>query len=347
MMLSRIKTTLALGSGILLLGLVSCNKVTDVPATEDTPSVVPVAHVSMQAQMGNATKATYDARKLSWQVGDQLLIYSNGKVNGTLVCTAVDGDGKGTFSGEVTDLAPASVNVYFLGNRTVASNDHITVDFSSQTGLAENLPAFILLKKTGIEYVDQGGGVYAPAAAVDMEALVSILELKLDYEGTPGYGTDGTDGLGAESVTITGLKNQITVNFADAKVTFDIINEGRTTVAPIPDASIADLPTRYAVYGKSYLMGVIPSAENTSITVRVNYFNYDYDLKKRLSTQLAMWTGVNWSAMAADTYYWTNWAGKNLVQANAKAGYDGIAVTGGENAYGKDRKNGYNGTDVK
>lgn len=344
MMLSRIKTTLALGSGILLLGLVSCNKVTDVPATEDTPSVVPVAHVSMQAQMGNATKATYDARKLSWQVGDQLLIYSNGKVNGTLVCTAVDGDGKGTFSGEVTDLVPASVNVYFLGNRTVASNDHITVDFSSQTGLAENLPAFILLKKTGIEYVDQGGGVYAPAAAVDMEALVSILELKLDADNTPG--ADPTN-LNAESVTITGMKNQITVNFADASVTSDSINEGLTTVAPIPDASIADLPTRYAVYGKSYLMGVIPSAENTSITVRVNYFDYDYDLKKQLPTQLAMWTGVNWSEMAAGTYYWTNWAGKNLVQANAKAGYNGSAVTGGENADGKDRKNGYNGTDVK
>lgn len=345
-MLSRIKTTLALGSGILLLGLVSCNKVTDAPAPEDTSSVVPVARVSMQAKMGDATKATYDARKLSWQVGDQLLIYSNGKVNGTLVCTAVDGDGKGTFSGEVTDLAPASVNVYFLGNRT-ADPQSLTVDFSSQTGLAENLPAFILLKKTGIEYVDQGGGVYAPAAAVDMEALVSILELKLDYEGTPGYGTDGTDGLGAESVTIMGLKNQIKVNFADASVEVASINEGRTTVAPIPDASIADLPTRYAVYGKSYLMGVIPSAENTSITVRVNYFDYDYDLKKQLSTQLAMWTGVNWSAMAAGMYYWTNWAGKNLVQANAKAGYNGSAVTGGENADGKDRKNGYNGTDVK
>lgn len=327
MKLSQIKKMLLLGSGILLLGMVSCSKAAEEPAQEaDSSIVVPAAHISLQAQLGDGTKASYADRILSWQEGDQLLVYSNGQVNGTLVCTGVDGSGKGTFSGEVTNFAPASVNVFFLGNRSVAADAHsLTVDFSAQTGAVMNLPSYILLKSTEVEYTEISAGTYAPAAPVDMDALVSILNLKLDYTGTPGAA-----GYKAKNVTINGLKNQITVNFADGTVSTGSINEGRTTVVPV---KVGD-------YSLSYLMGVIPDESNKALTVKVGYQD------DGVGTSFALWTGVDWSGMAVGRYYWTNWAGKNLVQPSAKNGYNGDAVTGGENTDGTNHKGGYSGSNA-
>lgn len=338
MMLSRLKEILILGSGVLLLGMASCNKAAEEPNPEVVASVVPAARISMQAQMGENTKASYADRVVSWQVGDQIVLYSNSKVNGILTCTGVDCDGKGSFSGDVVDFAPASVNAFFLGNRTVGLDAHsLTVDFSAQTGLVDNLPAFILLKKTGIVYDDLGGGEYAPASSIAMEALVSVLELKLDAANTPGASAD----FRASLVTIKGMKNRLTVNFADGTTSAATINEGRTTVAPL---SADD-------YALSYIIGVIPDSGNTDLTVEAQYYYYvDYESTKKTAylTQCsyAMWTDVDWSSMAAANYYYTDWTSKTLVQASPKGGYNGQAVTGGENASGKDQKKGYNGQDV-
>ena len=326
MKLLQIKKMLILGSGIMLLGMVSCTTAVEV---ETDASMVPVAHISMQAQLGEGTKASYANRVISWEEGDQLLLYSNSQVNGIIVCTGVDGEGVGSFNGEVTNFNPTNVNAYFLGNRTVSSGAHsLTVDFSQQTGSASRLPNFILLKKTGLVFTADPlfPQSYAPAESVSMEPIVSILELRLNYTGTPG-----AEGYKAKRVRIKGLKNQITVNFADATVDVEGINDGITTVAPLTVGE----------YSTTYLMSVIPDAANTDITVQVAYQD------DGVGSTYVMWTGINWSSMDIGKYYWTNWADKTLVQPSLKEGYNGEAVTGGENSDGTNHKPGYNGGDVE
>ncbi len=322
---------------LLAFGLASCSNDSDldpVPVPEEgsqeQPTVVEHAYVSMDVDGGDQTRAAYDGRYLNWAVGDKLIAFSNGKINGTLTCTAVGG-GSATFSGEMENFTPAGVNLFFLGNRTVADDaTSLTVDFSSQDGSKDGLVNYIFLKNTGDAGVtftetSEGSGVYN-TTDVAFQSLVSIARLVLDQTGTPG-----ADGYKAKQAKIFGLKDQMTINFADGSVTAAYVNDDHVTDV---------IPSSAANYSLEYYMAVIPDESYTALTMNVYYQS------EEAGSTIVNFDGINWSSMAAGKSY--KWAGKNNEPEynSSKGGYNGGSVEG-DRADGTSTKGGYNGGSVE
>ncbi|MCR4566127.1 MAG: hypothetical protein K5651_08580 [Bacteroidales bacterium] len=328
MMLSKIKEFLILGSGILLLGMVSCKK-----AAEEQPSQeARPARVSLTAQVGSDTKAGYLAGKVSWEVGDQLVLHDGTQVLGTLQCISADASGKGSFTGEVASFStdPSyTVNVWFLGNRSVSSNT-LTVDFSSQNGTPSGVSSYIFLLKEDVVF-NKGEDTYSPSSTISFaQSFNAIMELRMS--GANGPDEQPGNGLKAKKITIEGLKNQLTLDLAAKSATADYANAApyATTVAPSSVSQYSDV----------YYLSVIPDAANNSLNITSDYQDGG------TGTFAVGWKGVNWSSMVSGNWYYTDWTSKTAAQYSSKVGYNGQAVTGGETADGKDGKSGYNGANA-
>lgn len=324
---------LAAALASMLLGLGSCTKQESSPE-EVSPEVVASAEFLMSFDDAG-TKASLNGAYLDWQVGDQIVMASNGQINGTLVCKSVDGSGKASFRGTICNFTPAGVNLYFLGNKAVDSMNP-QFDFSGQQGSNANASNYIFLKKIGVELSGKEG-VYSPTEAVVFEGMTTLLTLTLDPAGSPG----AESGTLASSVIIDGLKQVISINLADgtttasyAKMLDGTTDKTTTTVAPV---SVVN-------YSNTYVVAVVPQ-NAANLTMRVNYLRADS------STAVTLWSDINWDLSAkAGKRVKTNWtnAGKvpTIVTSSMKYGYSGQAVEGGETADGKTNKGGYGGANV-
>lgn len=316
--------------------LFSCTKQEGSPA-EPSGEVVARADFSMSVGSdASSTRASVSGDCLYWQVGDKIVMASNGQINGTLVCTEVDGGDKASFSGEITNFTPAGVNFYFFSNREVDGMNPV-FDLSLQNGDPASVAAYAFLKKTGVPLVEDAENSYAPASDVAFEGITSLLTLTLDPAGSPA----ATPGTVATSVTINGLKNCLSVNLADGSVTpaFAKMLDGST------DRTVTSVtPTGVAKYSNSYVMAVVP--QNASgLTMIVSY------LKSDGSTAITQWSGINWDMSGkAGKNIRTGWTGDGkvptILETNLKSGYSGQAVEGGENADGQSHKAGYGGVTV-
>ncbi len=327
MMLSKIKEFLILGSGILLLGMVSCKKAAEEPSREVRP-----ARVILTAQVGSDTKAGYLVGKVSWEVGDQLVLHDGTQVLGTLQCSSADANGKGSFTGEVASFTTAenyTTNVWFLGNRSVSSNT-LTVDFSSQNGTPSGVSSYIFLLKEGVVF-EKDGEIYKPSSTISFDRpFNAIMELRMS--GSNGPAEQPGNGLKAKKITIEGLKNQLTLDLSAKSATAGYANAApyTTTVAP------SSVPQ----YSDVYYLSVIPDAANTGLSLKADYQDGGS------GTIIVRWVNaLDWSGMVAGKWYYTDWSTKTAIQYSSKVGYNGQDVTGGENADGNG-KGGYSGTEV-
>lgn len=332
-MFSRIKELLILGGSIMLLGMVSCNKATDGPVQEADSGVVPTK-VTLLAQLDNDTKASYAAGKVSWELGDKIVLYSGSAVLSELTCISTSDDGKGFFSGPTpdgwTNENETVSKVFFLGNRTIAQDaTSITVDLSAQDGTASGVSRFIFLyNSTGVTFSKKSGDAYLASAPVTFNGSFNAI-ISMTFSGTDcPEGTPGENGYKAKKVTIEGLKNQLTIDLTSAAATTDVANE-RTTITP---GSIAK-------YASTYYLSVVPSPGN-AVTITADYQDGG------TGTTTVKWNSMDWSSVAAGNWYYINWSGKTLVQVSSKPGYSGQAVTGGENANGNSGKAGYGGANA-
>lgn len=354
-MFSRIKELLILGGSILLLGMVSCNKATDDPVQEPGSATVP-AKVSLTAQLGDATKASYAAGgKVSWQVGDKIVLYdvaASPKVLSELSCISADSNGKGTFSGSV----PASwtgdrhsATVFFLGNRSIAGDvTQIEVNLSEQDGTASGVGRFIFLYKfededsngvpgeeenyATVSFTKSGDTYLADETISFNGSWNAIMEMTFSGTGCPA-GTPGESGYKAKKVTIEGLKNKFTIHLnqnPSSAVTEDAPHAEKTTIAPGSVAKYAD----------TYFLSVVPDASNTNVTITADYQDGG------VGTTTLKWNPMDWSSVVANKYYYINWNNdKTFVQLSSKQGYNGASIDGGT-ADGKTGKNGYNGANA-
>lgn len=318
-----------------LLMLYSCTSEEFTPE-EPVSGVVARADFSMSLGGAPSTRASFSAGRLDWQVGDKIVMASNGRLNGTLVCTEVADGGTATFSGEITGFTPAGVNLYFFGNKEVDGMNPV-FDLSLQNGDPTTIAAYAFLKATGVVLQKGEDNTYAPTQPVTFEGMTAFLTVTLNPAGSPG----ATDGTLATSFTIDGMKNCMSVNLADGTVTPTyakmLLGDGEKTTTSVS-------PTSVAKYSNSYVIAVVPQ-QAAGVTMRVNYLNSDG------STETTMWSGISWnmSEKAGKTIR-TGWTGEGkvptIVETSSKSGYSGQAVEGGENADGQSHKNGYGGVTV-
>ena len=325
----------------LFLGVVSCSQDSDSMQPEPAAKVVSEASFSMTVgeDSGSQTRAALSGNTLNWQVGDRLVMASNGQINGTLTCTEVNGStGVATFNGNITNFTPAGVNIYFLSNREAGSMTP-SFDFSMQNGTAQSASNFVFLKKTGVVLAEtsEGSGEYAPTATINFDCMMTLLTLTLNPDGSPAAKTPGTVATG---VSINGMKNVMQINLADGTVTSSYAKQLDGTT----DNTVTTVaPTSIMEYTTEYLMAVIPQ-NATDLTMRVDY------LKPDASTETTLWSNINWDlSEKAGRKVSTNWTGDKaptIVETSAKNGYSGSAVEGGENADGQSHKGGYGGANV-
>ena len=317
-----------------LFGLSSCQKDrTDSPV--QSPEVVALADFSMAVEgPGASTKASVSDGFLYWQVGDKIVMASNGQINGTLVCNSVDASNVASFSGTITDFTPAGVNLFFLGNKA-ADGMNPEFDLSKQSGTMDKAASYLFLKKTGVKLEETTPGVYQASESVAFEGVTSILNVGLAPNGSPG-----ADGALATSVQINNLKNAFSINLADGSVTPSFIKaaDGTTDVKVTTVA-----PSNVMQYSNSYCIAVVPQ-NATNLTMRVDYLASDG------STETTQWSDINWDMTdLGGKIISTDWEGgkaPTIVESSMKGGYSGQAVEGGENADGQNHKGGYNGATV-
>lgn len=324
-----------LGAILVTVGFSSCSR-------EETPivpelKVVSSAEVSFEVGDDAQTKALYDAGVLYWQEGDQLVLYSNNNINGTLSCTSVDGSGKATFSGTITNFTPEAINVYFFCNKPVDS-DKPAFDFSLQNGNAASVSQYSFLKSVGVEFVEAGEHQYKAADKLQFQALTSILNISVDNaDGPVPVGTK------AHSVMIDGLKNQMTVNLETGDVSSNFVKS--------PDLGISDQQEDYTmtkIYPRyksnlstNYLVALIPQ-NATAVTMVINYNDGSYNGLK------TYWENISWDIAEGSSYTtdWSRQGGLSIVGVSQKTGYAGVAIDTGENADGTSHKGGYDGVAV-
>ena len=336
------KCLVTIASVAALPVLFSCQKQGSEPA-EPAMEVVAKADIVMSAgKEDSSTKAYVEDNYLYWEVGDKIVMVSNGQINGTLVCTAVNPTTlKGTFSGTISNFTPASVNFFYLGNKEVDSVDP-TFDLSLQTGVLSNASRYLYFKRTGVSLTNTGGNVYKPSGPVTLDGMVALLTLKLDPAGSPADPADLEKvGTLASAVTINDLKNAMRINLTDGTVTpvfakmFNGTTDKTTTTVS---------PTNRMNYANSYVIAVVPQ-NAAGLTMSVDY------LKPDGSTETTQWSNINWNmtecgGVAIHTDWTSDGKTPTIVEASAKLGYGGVAVEGGENADGENHKGGYTGGNV-
>lgn len=327
--------TLTAAFAALLISIPSCTKQSDGIETE--PELEVVSHASFSMAVGdesNGTRASIDGSMFNWQVGDRIVMASNSQINGTLVCSNVDKNGRATFGGDINNFTPACVNLFFLGNKEPFGMNPV-FDFSMQEGTAHCASGYVFLKMTGL-VLSGAGGTYFPAEPVRFEGMTTLLTLKLDPEGSPGT----NKGVRPVSVGINGLMNCCGIDLSTGDLTpmFMKMPDGNE------DNTISTVsPGNYRDYSNNYMMAVIPqNAEN--ITMSVTYLNPDG------TYEYTMWSGINWdlSSKAGKSVY-TNWEGGKapvIVEPNFKSGYSGLSVDSDEDVDYNTPKNGYEGVSV-
>ena len=316
-----------LGSA-LMAGMVSCNKETTSPDVQPL-KVVEHARVStVVTNRGMDTKAAFSGTNtsgnvsgtLSWNVGDKIVIASNGQVNGTLICTEVP-DGQAKFEGDITQFTPASVYFYYLGNKD-ATGVNGTYDFSQQSGTLEALTGLIFLKseevklsevegESGEYYYDES--VNGGAFAFNSTPLVSLLTLDLAIPNTPGAQT----GTNVKSVQFSGLANKLRLNLITGEME-PINTENATRISPGSN------------YTTSYVMAVIPqTADEVKMTLEYT------------DGESMVFSGINWTIEEGKNYK-TDFSNAELVvdPVSNKFGYNGLSIVGDD---GISNKKGYNG----
>lgn len=332
------KCLVTIASVAALPVLFSCQKQESALA-EPAMEVVANADIVMSAGKENSsTKAYVEGDYLYWEVGDKIVMVSNGQINGTLVCTAVDpSTHNGTFSGPISNFTPASVNFFYLGNKEV-DNVNPKFDLSLQTGVLSNAANHLYFKKIGVVLTDTGNKVYKPSGAVTFEGMVALLTLYLNPANSPAVTTPGTL---ASAVTINGLMNAMSIDLRTgnptpvfAKMFNGTTDKTTTTVSP----------TNRMNYANSYVIAVVPQ-DAMGLTMSVKY------LKPDGSTETTQWSNINWNmtecgGVAIHTDWTSDGKTPTIVEASAKLGYGGVAVEGGENADGENHKGGYDGANV-
>lgn len=325
-----------LGAFLVTAGFLSCSKEETPVAPE--PEVVSCAEVLLEVGDDAQTKASYDqaGRILYWQEGDQLVLFSNDKINGILSCTSVDGSGKATFSGTISSFTPEAINVYFFCNKPVGSSKP-NFDFSLQNGNAVSVSHYLFLKSLNVKFEKIAEHQYEAAEKLQFEALTSILDINVVNAGAPV-----PSGTKASSVKIDGLKNQMTVDLKTGEVTSSFVKTpdfGTSGQKDLTTTTIA--PRNTADYSTNYLVALIPQASD-NVTMIVNYADGSYNGLK------TYWNVIKWSVGAGNAYV-TDWDQQSvhldILDVSPKAGYAGVAVDTGENADGTSHKGGYNGVD--
>ena len=329
---TKLKALLSAPALMLLLGLVSCNKEAGSPEVKQL-RVVDRAVVTTSLGGGNATKADFDntSGKFTWQAGDRIVMVSNGQINGTLTCSSNEG-GFATFTGEVEQFTPESVNLYFLGNNSVSEMSPV-FDFSAQSGSVAKSSSYIFFKVTGVELTTTDEENYSPKVEPTFEKITSFITMNFDVPAISGQEA----GTKVKSVKIDGLDNRLCLDLATGDIRHDYMKNslgGENVTTTINPGGAAN-------YGTEYLLAVIPQEAN-DLTIRVEYVSNDGS-----GTTTTLWNGIDWN-VAEGTNYTTDWSKQEIVPAavSDKGGYNGSAVSGGENADGKNHKGGYNGQSV-
>lgn len=347
------------GTAALLLGLGACNKEPSVP--EEVMLVVP--HAKVQAQVGERapmTKASLDgtteSMTLNWEVGDKVVMVSNGSVNGTLTCKSVSG-GTGSFEGDVYNFTPAGVSLFYLGNQS-ANGINASFDLSRQTGTMSGLVGMLFLKTSSdvvledVTPADAGEGekVYALSGTVTFnpKPLLPILEVRnldmaLIKSGLVNADADEdgvvTDdeisaallGVKTSSFKLEGLYNQVSINLTDDTVTGGYMpSTSIMTVGPVLSSERAN----------SYFFAVVPQTA-TGVKMQINYVGAD--------VSNVMLTGIDWTITADGSSFYSDMATKEGVEFGSmsfKYGYGAQTIGGGERADGMNQKNGYGGSTI-
>ncbi len=314
---------------LLLVAAVSCNKGTE---PVDAPSSVDAlpSRVVLRAGSDEQTKAALSGTKLGWEEGDQIVLAdATTGVVGTLSCESVDGDGVGTFKGEVTLTGDnLSVNAFFLGNRSVSNGTtSVTYDLSKQSGLVEDLPSYLFLEKTAIT-LTKSGEEYV-AEKITFTGISSYLIMTLDATGTPG-----AEGYKAKSVRLSGMMNQLTITLTDGSYTAtDPTGKSGSSTATVTTVA----PSSAAQYATQYYMALAPQTAST-VNITVSYQSDGYgDNIVNLGNWNPGWT------IAAGRYYTTS--GKTPTALSSKGGYGGESVDGGT-SNGDSNKKGYDGSNA-
>lgn len=323
--------------------LSSCNKE---PAAVTEPEQEVVAHAVIEAKVadrGAATKASLATDyKLSWGLGDKLVMVSNGCVNGTLYCTE-PGD-PATFKGDVSQFTPTGVEFYFLGNND-ASGIQSSFDLSRQGATQASLVGALFLKTSSPVTLSKTSDDDDPEQTYELDGtiefdpkpMIPILQLKdldkvLYYAGMVENDSDALIGVKATQVKIDGLKNVLKIDLATGKISAGMSSE--TTVTTIQPASSADR-------ANTYYMAVVPQ-DAKNLSIQISYTGAE--------TSNVVWTGINWNLTTEGvSNYYTDWSDKDrsgLGSYSTKGGYSGVAVEGGETADGLNNKNGYGGVNT-
>ena len=191
------KTTLLVTALALVLGLTQCKK----EQTNNTQSEGNVVRITLNvgASTGSAASGSrvnvdsYPASgdQVTFENGDQIVVASNGAVVGTLNCE------DGVFGGEITNPTEGQpLYFYFLGNKqgTVANGTTTcTVNISDQTS---KLPVISMGQST----VDYSAEVTSYTSRLYNKC--SLMKFNVTTTSTA-------------AICITGMKNKVTINFAD------------------------------------------------------------------------------------------------------------------------------------
>lgn len=294
---------LAVALASMLFAFSSCQK-EGADIAGQAPKVVTQANFSMSVEgLGASTKASLAENTVNWEVGDKIVMASNGQINGTLSCESVDGAGNATFSGTIANFTPAGVNLFYLANNVP---DVIEPEFSlDKQGYDPYL--YLYLKGLNIELIKKEENVFEPSSPVTMSGVLALLDLTLDPAGSPA----STSGVHSKSVEIIGLKNAFKINLLDGTLEPTFIQKGGHDIerTHLYSSSEEDNHCRFFV--------VPQNAQN--LTIWVEYSN----------GMETMWRNINWnitSEMAGKTIS-TVWTGDGKVPeilTNRKQGYSPI-----------------------
>lgn len=347
---SKLKAGILLSAAsALLLGLGSCNK---------EPSIDPAAKVMIpfarvQATVGDpagATKASLnDARTLlSWEVGDKLVMVSNGLINGTLTCTSLDGT-VGNFEGDMSKFN-LDVTLYFLGNQSANAVD-ATFDLSRQSGTADGLVNYLFLK-TEVGSVHLKDVTPADAAegekkfeldgsvSFNPEPILSIFELRDMHKAliNGGFAANETEleGVTTTAVKFLGMKNQLSLNLLT----------GEATASMVPDNKYITVSPAASQRSNTYYMAFVPQ-DVEELTLDISYTGFP-------AANNIVLTGTNWNLNQKvgetdenEKFYFIDWSVTSNKSGYGalcfKQGYYAGTVGGGERADGMTIKQGYSG----
>ena len=196
----------------LVLGLSQCKKEQPLEPTNEGNGVR--ITLNLENGNGNGAKAEVVPPHVNFVEGDTILVASDGKYVGYLVHNGT------TFSGGITDpTAGQPLYFYFLGNKikvstlTAGTTNECTVNISDQTGYPA-LPVISMAPSE--ETYPSDGNVYTAS----LHNKCSLMKFNVTTHSVA-------------PISITGMNNQVTVNFAQADseennngFTYSKINDG-------------------------------------------------------------------------------------------------------------------------